>query len=194
MKITGLLLAAGAGTRFGGAKLLAEVQPGVPMCVASCRNLAQAVDEVVAVVRAGDTEVRAALAATAGVAVIECARAHEGMSASLVCGILASGNTDAWVVALADMPLIRPSTIAAITNAMRGGARIAAPIFYGKRGHPVGFAASLRAQLLACSGDAGARAVLLAQASDISTVETDDPGVLADIDTRAELARVCGEV
>lgn len=189
MKISGILLAAGAGSRFGGAKLLAEVAPGIAMCVASCRNLAQAVNDVIAVVRPGDTEVRALLEAT-GAHVVECADAHRGMSASLACGIGTGAAAQGWVVALADMPLIQPGTIAAVADALRTGHRIAAPFYGGKRGHPVGFAVSLREALLACTGDSGARAVLEAHAHEMFAIETGDAGVLADADTPAELQRM----
>lgn len=173
--------------RFGGGKLLAEVQPGVPMCVASCRHLLQAIPDVVAVVRPGDPAVHVALAKL-GVKVVGCARAQEGMSASLVCGINAAPQAQAWLVALADMPLIRPDTIASVASALRAGASIAAPAYRGERGHPVGFAAWLRDELLVCSGDAGARAVLKVHANEVHLIETDDAGVLADFDTRAQLA------
>lgn len=159
------------------------------MCVAACRNLLQAVDEVIAVVRPGDSDVRALLEA-AGARVVECAHAHQGMSASLACGISAAAQAQGWVVALADMPLIRPGTIAAVADALRTGQRIAAPFYGGKRGHPVGFAVSLREALLACSGDSGARAVLQAHAHEIFSIETGDAGVLADADTPAELQRM----
>jgi molybdenum cofactor cytidylyltransferase len=189
VKISGILLAAGAGSRFGGGKLLAEVAPGIPMCMASCRNLGQAVDEVVAVVRPGDAEVRKVLE-SAGARVVECADAQQGMSASLACGIRAATQTQGWIVALGDMPLIQPGTIAAVARALRSGQLIAAPLYDGKRGHPVGFAASLRDELLACSGDSGARAVLQAHAAEVFALETDDAGVLADADTPAELQRM----
>jgi molybdenum cofactor cytidylyltransferase len=187
MSVTGILLAAGAGKRFGGGKLIAQVQPGVAMCVAACRNLRQAVDEIVAVVRPGDSAISAALA-SAGARVIECANAHEGMGPSLACGVKASSSASGWVVALGDMPFIQPATIAAVAQALRDGKLIAAPIYQGERGHPVGFAVALRAQLLECVGDTGARDIIKSHASQLHRIETIDAGVLADIDTPAQLA------
>jgi molybdenum cofactor cytidylyltransferase len=185
--ITGILLAAGAGSRFGGGKLLAEVPPGTPMCVSACRNLMQAVDEVIAVVRPNDDAVRGALEEV-GARIVLCARAHEGMGASLACGVGAAPQAQGWIVALADMPLIQASTIALIARALRESAPLAAPVYRGERGHPVGFAASLRDELLACSGDAGARSVIKSHAAEMRLITTADAGVLADIDTRAEFA------
>ena len=61
------------------------------------------------------------------------------------------------------------------------------PIHHGERGHPVGFAASLREDLLALRGDAGARGVLQRYAAEVVTVEVDDPGILQDVDTHDDL-------
>ncbi|NIR61750.1 MAG: hypothetical protein GWO02_20815, partial [Gammaproteobacteria bacterium] len=61
-----------------------------------------------------------------------------------------------------------------------------------QRGHPVGFAARFRDELLACRGDTGARVLLERQAERLVTFATDDPGVLADVDTPADLERLTG--
>jgi molybdenum cofactor cytidylyltransferase len=118
MNIAGILLAAGAGTRFGGGKLLAEIAPGVPMCVAALNNLRSGVDEVFAVVRVGDERVAQVLS-EAGARIVVCADAHEGMGASLSCGVRAAAHAQAWIVALGDMPLIAPATIGAVADALR---------------------------------------------------------------------------
>ena len=61
--IVGVLLAAGSATRFGGDKLLRPLPDGTPIGVAALKNLAAAVDTVVAVVRIGDEALATALAA-----------------------------------------------------------------------------------------------------------------------------------
>ena len=50
MRIVGILLAAGAGTRFGGGKLMAKLDDGMPMGARSCATLVAALGEVIAVV------------------------------------------------------------------------------------------------------------------------------------------------
>jgi molybdenum cofactor cytidylyltransferase len=57
----------------------------------------------------------------------------------------------------------------------------------GRRGHPVGFAASCRDELLGLTGDAGARGVLQRHAAEVVAVEVDDPGILQDVDTAQDL-------
>ncbi|MCL4799694.1 MAG: nucleotidyltransferase family protein, partial [Burkholderiales bacterium] len=57
----------------------------------------------------------------------------------------------------------------------------------GERGHPVGFAARYGAELAALAGDAGAREILRRDRGLVELIEVDDPGVLRDVDTRADL-------
>jgi molybdenum cofactor cytidylyltransferase len=195
VRIVGLLLAAGRGERFGGAKLLAplpaapnQIDAGTPVGVAACRHLVAALPETVAVVRPGDEALAQALSA-AGATIVECARADEGMGASLACGVAAVADADGWVVALADMPWVRPSTIAAVADALRDGADIAAPSYRGERGNPVGFARPHCAALVALGGDEGARAIVAAHRASVVLCATGDPGVLRDVDRRADLER-----
>jgi molybdenum cofactor cytidylyltransferase len=193
VRIVGILLAAGRSVRFGGDKLLAplpqaagDCDAGTPIGVAACRHLGAAVSATVAVVRPSDA-VLATMLRDAGARIVECARADEGMGASLACGVQAARDADAWLIALADMPWIRPSTITLLASALTAGADLVAPSYNGERGHPVGFARRHYAALAASNGDEGARAVLLANHATLHFVATDDPGVVRDVDTRGQL-------
>jgi molybdenum cofactor cytidylyltransferase len=190
LDVVGILLAAGSGTRFGGDKLLAGLR-GVghdgAVGVAACRNLAAAIPEVIAVVRPGDTALAAALAG-AGARVVECGNAAAGMGASLACGVQASSAALGWIVALADMPWIRPDTIARVADALRSGAPLAAPFHAGERGHPVGFGRACLAELSALGADEGAKSVVTAHRNAMVRIEVDDPGVLRDVDTPRDLS------
>jgi molybdenum cofactor cytidylyltransferase len=86
------------------------------------------------------------------------------------------------------MPFIRPSSLAAVSEALLKGAALAAPYFRARRGHPVGISSKFRAQLAALRGDEGARQLLAAHASEIVKVPVGDPAVLRDIDTPGDLA------
>lgn len=186
-QVTGVLLAAGSGTRFGTSKLLVRLADGTPLAVAAARHLRPAVDRCVAVVRPHDSELASVLMAE-GLQVVGCVRAQEGMGASLACGIGACAEADAWLVALADMPFILPRTIAQVAATLRSGAPLAAPVFRGRRGHPVGFDRRFAPSLLALAGDAGARMLLAQHDAELTRVVCDDPGVLRDIDTPADIA------
>lgn len=192
-RIVGILLAAGAGARFGGGKLLAPlpasahgVAAGTPIGAASARHLLAALGDVVAVVRPRDPQLTDALAGT-GARVVECARADEGMGVSLAHAVAEVGDADGWVVALADMPWIAPATIDLVAAALRDGASLAAPAYRGTRGHPVGFAGAFGPQLRELTGDEGARSIVAAWTSSLRIVAVDDPGVLRDVDRPGDL-------
>lgn len=193
MHIVGILLAAGQGARFGGAKLLAPlpaashcVPAGTPVGVAACRHLVAAVADVVAVIRPGDSALAQQLR-DAGARVVECQRADEGMGASLACGVMAAPDADGWVVALADMPWLAPETIISVADALTAGADIAAPIIDGKRAHPVGFSHRHFAALVVLTGDAGAKALVAEHRASIRLIATDDEGARRDVDTVMDL-------
>ena len=133
MNIVGLLLAAGSASRFGSDKLRHALPHGVPIAVQAARNLKSELARVIVVVRAAETaRVFAAERCESAV----CENAHEGMGASLACAVRAAGKADGYLVALADMPFVRPTTIAAVRDALAAGARLAAPYFHARRGHP----------------------------------------------------------
>jgi molybdenum cofactor cytidylyltransferase len=193
VRIVGVLLAAGAGARFGGAKLLAPlpaashgVGAGTPIGAAAAMHLMAALNDVVAVVRPRDTVLHQALMES-GAHVVTCERAVDGMGASLACGVREGGIADGWIIALADMPWIAPATIGAVADAIRSGAEIAAPSYRGERGHPVGFAKSYFGLLAALSGDEGARSIVAARQWAVRAVEVDDRGAVRDVDHPADL-------
>ncbi len=184
--ITGILLAAGAGKRFGGGKLKQVLPDGLAICVASARNLAAAVDQVIAVVRPSDDATHKLLAAEPNIQIVVCKRAEDGMGHSLAAAVAASSVDSHWVIALGDMPLIKPNTIRSVAEAIEQGASFAMPQYKGQRGHPVGMHSRFRADLLALEGDAGARAIIASLKSDVQLIDAEDPGVLVDIDTLAD--------
>src|SRR5688572_9770261 len=157
--IAGILLAAGVGSRFGGEKLLHPLEDGVAIAAHAARNLLAATSDVVAVVRWGDFPLYEMLEQE-GCQVTMFQDARRGMGASLAHGVAQARGADGWVIALADMPRIAPATIRSVIAALQDGVPIAAPACKGERGHPVGFGAALREELLALNGDQGARAVL----------------------------------
>jgi molybdenum cofactor cytidylyltransferase len=186
--IVGVLLAAGSASRFGGGKLLAPLEDGTLLGVRALINLAACVDHVVAVVRPDDDGLARALA-DHGARVTVCAYAANGMGQSLAWAIRATPLAKAWVVALADMPWIRNTTLQRIVDALEGGAVLVAPSHQGARGHPVGFARRYFGELATLADDEGAKEVVRRHAEELHLIETDDPGVLRDVDTPTDLAR-----
>jgi len=187
MNISAILLAAGAGTRFGGDKLLHPLEDGIAIAAHAARNLLAAGLDVVAVVRPGDFPL-ADMLEQEGCSVTFCRDAARGMGASLAHGVAARRGAGGWVIALADMPSIRSATIAAVARELEAGTDLVAPAYRGERGHPVGFGKRFEAQLLALGGDVGARDLIAAHRSALVLVDCDDAGVLRDIDRREDLA------
>jgi len=186
--ITGILLAAGVGSRFGSNKLLHPLPDGTPIAIAAARNLLGAVDKGIAVVRPSSAELADLLKAE-GFQVIISPDADEGMGNSIAFGIAAAKQADGWLITLADMPYIRPGTLLEIRRLLEQAAPLVFPVYHGQRGNPVGFGKPFLNALLSLSGDQGGRSIVNANLSLAIQVACDDPGVLVDIDTREDILR-----
>lgn len=119
------------------------------------------------------------------VVVISDAEAARGMGHSIAAGVQARSQAPGWLVLPADMPMVGAPVLQAVAAALARHAVVFAQ-HHGRRGHPVGFSAGMYSELLSLTGDEGARR-LLARYPAVG-VETEDPGVLFDIDTEADLA------
>lgn len=152
--------------------------------MASARHMLAVLPNVLAVVRPGAEAVAAQLLAL-GCDVTVCAGADSGMAASLAHAIGHTRRASAWIIALGDMPHVSPSTIQSLKTALEQGAGIAAPVFRGRRGNPVGLGRAYLPQLLALEGDQGARGIL--KQFPVTELDVDDSGILQDVDTPADL-------
>lgn len=190
--IVGILLAAGAGRRFGGNKLLAELGDGQCIAEISCGRLRPVVDRLIAVVRPG-ADLLSQKLHLAGADVCICPDAEEGMGASLAFGIRQAMDADGWLIGLADMPCVAEADVRRIAETLRAGAAIVVPVAGKQRGHPVGFSQRFFNELSALNGDAGAREILARHAATIVTVAVADPRTWQDIDTREDLDRVAAQ-
>lgn len=188
MNVVAILLAAGSAKRFGSDKLLHALPHEVPIAIQAARNLAAVVGKDVLVVLRPEAKALSALFLKEGCRAVVCDNAAEGMGASLACGVRAAGAADAYLVALADMPFIRASTIEAVRDALASGATLAAPYFRARRGHPVGIAGIFRAELESLGGDEGAKTLLARHQDKMTKIPVGDPGAIRDIDTPGDLA------
>lgn len=110
-----------------------------------------------------------------------------GMGFSIAAGVAARPEAGGWLVLPGDMPLVNPRTLVLVAQGLAHHPVVFAQ-YRGRRGHPVGFAAELFSELVQLSGDEGARRVVARYPS--QGLEVDDPGVLVDVDTTADLATV----
>lgn len=181
-----IVLAAGRGSRFAGVgHKLAQPMGEASVLGTTLRHVAASGLPLVVVT--GESLVREAerFVAARDIVVLPAAEAQRaGMSRSIVVGVSARSDADGWLIHPADMPLVRPQTFRALAAALPGQACVV-PHFGGRRGHPVGFSAELYSELLRLDGDEGARRLLLRYPSRV--LDLDDPGILVDIDTQADL-------
>ncbi|MFA7263980.1 MAG: nucleotidyltransferase family protein [Caulobacter sp.] len=186
-----IVLAAGAGSRFGGGKLTAPWGEGLLLDAALAAAFAAPVRSVT-VVWGADQAVLAAASRYADrtgqsdrLHLAHNARHAEGMGASLRAGIasLPPDTTGAFVF-LGDMPRVPHEVAPRLAEALAAGARAAAPVCDGRRGHPALFSAELFPALRSLAGDRGASWLLTAMTHGLALVPTDDEGVLFDVDER----------
>jgi molybdenum cofactor cytidylyltransferase len=184
-----VVLAAGSGSRFSGpSHKLGQRLGGSSVLGQVLRHaLATQLPVIVVTTQALAGEAQQSLAARDIVTVPSVGTASDvplGMGYSIAAGVSARPNASGWLILPADMPLVLPSSLLAVAQALEQH-----PIAYaqhqGRRGHPVGFSAELYSELSVLSGDAGARRLLARYPA--HAVELDDPGVLVDIDTEADL-------
>lgn len=109
-----------------------------------------------------------------------------GMGYTIACGVHARANAPGWLILPGDMPLVQPQTLRAVARAL-GQEPVVYPQYRGQRGHPVGFSVELCTELVTLQGDEGARRLLARYPS--QALDLDDPGVLVDVDTDADLAQ-----
>jgi molybdenum cofactor cytidylyltransferase len=193
-RIAAVVLAAGSSRRMEGSnKLLAEVhgRPVIARVVSAV--LGSRARKVVVVTGHDAAGLREALQREGvldGVELVHNSAYGDGMSTSLRAGIAALGSdVDAALIVLGDLPRLRAAHVDAVAQAFVPGAErdLCAPVFDGRRGHPVLFPARCFPALLAVTGDQGGRDVLRDQAQRVQRVPVADDGVLVDVDTPADL-------
>jgi CTP:molybdopterin cytidylyltransferase MocA len=189
--VSAIVLAAGAGSRFGGGKLLAPFG-GRTLLGATLDGLRGApVDETIVVVGAEGERLREESTAH-GARVVENRDWAEGMSTSVRAGLDAcSPESRAAVVVLADQPLVGAGAVGRLVDAFKGGARVAVATYGGEPRNPALFAREVWPLLgREMSGDRGARAVLARHPELVTEVPCDDVADPADVDTVEDLRRL----
>jgi CTP:molybdopterin cytidylyltransferase MocA len=189
--VSAILLAAGAGSRFGGGKLLAPYR-GRPLIEATLANLADApVDEKLVVLGADAQRLRK-VCEPYGFKVVENPGWARGMSTSVRAGLQSLGpEARAAVVLLADQPLVGAGAVERLVAAFEAGARVAVATYGGKPRNPVLFSREVWPLLMTeLSGDEGARPFLRRHPELVTRVPCDGVGDPADVDTVEDLRRL----
>ena len=187
-----IVLAAGKGSRFLGADhKLAQRLGSATVLATTLRHAVATQLPVIAVTTEALADVaRRSVAARDVIVLPEVgAPGHEGlgMGYSIATGVSACPDAGGWLVLPGDMPMVRTATLLEVARELANHAVVFAQ-HKGMRGHPVGFSAELYSELTSLRGDEGARR-LVARYPAIG-IEVDDPGVLIDVDTEADLDAV----
>lgn len=186
MNCIGVLLAAGHARRFGSDKLLAATESGEPVGLRSARRLISQLPDSVAVVREEQHHLREILGGL-GFRLLTPGSADAGMGDNLALAVRETPAADAWLITLADMPWVSEVTLRRLITSLRADCLLCAPVHDQNRGHPVGFSQRLRAELLAISGDRGARDLIVRHQHELVSIPVDDPGVRRDVDIPDDL-------
>jgi len=185
----GLILAAGAGTRFGGeTKQLADLR-GKPLLQHAVDAMNAAALDRVVVVLGHDAEAIAARVAFGAAEVVVCEDWARGQGFSLRRGVAALSDADTVAITLGDQPFITPQAIAGALSELPGYDAVRA-VYDGAPGHPVVLSRGVMDAVCELEGDAGARE-LLARFR-VRQWEAGDLASATDIDTQEELGGVCG--
>ena len=186
--IHAIVLAAGAGSRFGGGKLMAPFREGVLLDGALDAAFAAPVQSVHVVVGADPAVI--ARAEARGAHIVEAKDHALGLSASLKAGVAALPVDAAGaLVLLGDMPEVPHAVLAPLVEAVQAGAVAAAPVFGDRVGNPAALSAALFPKVLALQGDRGARALIEGLGEWLVRVPAPDEGVLYDVDRPEDLCR-----
>ena len=183
-----IVLAAGAGSRFGEPKAGAILEPGVRFIDAVVDRARRAgADPIIVVAPPG-------FAVPAGTVAVVNPDAKGEQITSLRLGLarLVSVPVQGALVWPVDHPYAEvESAVAVLAGARATGAPIVIPVFEGRRGHPVYFSRDVWRELATVS-DGGARRVVHAHAAGLHEVSVTHSGVVRDIDTRADMSNVQG--
>jgi molybdenum cofactor cytidylyltransferase len=186
-----VVLAAGPGRRFQGTDhKLQQPLGGTSVLGTTLRHAIESDLPVLVVTTARLAPLVAGLLATRDMLVLADLDTRRGIGHSIAAGVAERAASPGWLVLPGDMPLVQPATLCAVAAALAEHP-VACAQYRGRRGYPVGFAAELYSELVMLSGDDGARRLIARYPA--HGEEVDDPGVLVDVDTIADLEALRGQ-
>jgi CTP:molybdopterin cytidylyltransferase MocA len=186
--VSAVVLAAGAGSRFGGGKLLAPFA-GKTLIEATLSGLRGAPVDGIIVVVGKDAEELGEVCKPYGVRVVENSDWAAGMSTSVRAGLAAlDPEARAAVFLLADQPLVGSEAVARLVAAFEEGAGVAGATYDGALRNPVLFAREVWPLVAReVSGDEGARRFIRRHPELVTEVPCGGVADPTDVDTVEDL-------
>lgn len=194
VKVAGIVLAAGQGTRMGRAKQLLPYRGRTILECVVDNALASNLHRVITVIGYQAEAIEPLLKSRDTTVVVNPGFAA-GQSSSLKAGLAAlTEESDAALFLLGDQPLVTPETLNLIIAAYADSrAPIVVPQFGGRRGNPALFARETFARIARLSGDRGARQLFDEYADRLLTLPVDTGEIFWDIDTEEDYRKLLRE-
>lgn len=184
-KIACIMMAAGAGARFGGGKLTSLFRGR--MLIEYALDAVPAAELCGVYVVSGDPIVLETARAR-GFTAVENDRPEDGVSRTIRLGLEAAGACGAAMFMVADQPMLRRRSVEGLIASYRAEPdRIAALACDGRKGNPCIFPARYFSELARLAGDQGGSAVIRKHPDALRLTEV-SAEELVDLDTREEMA------
>ncbi|MEM1611042.1 MAG: nucleotidyltransferase family protein [Sulfolobales archaeon] len=192
-RIGAVILAAGESRRMGFPKQLIEVCGEKIIRIVIRKALDVGFGDIVVVLGHMARDIARYIDDMIGIKIIVNPRYREGMSTSLIEGVKnLRQDIEAFMVILGDQPFISKETIRKIIETYYGAEEkplMVIPTYRGLRGNPVLISSRIITDIMDLRGDVGARTLIEKYRTYIYYIETQDPGVVLDIDTKEDLER-----
>jgi molybdenum cofactor cytidylyltransferase len=180
-----IVLAAGHGKRFQGTQhKLAQPMGGIPVLSLTLHQALASQLSVLVVTTPALAELANQSVAMRDIVVIPADRPSASMGQSIAAGVAARSNASGWLVLPGDMPLVSSQTIQAVAGELAHHTVVLAQ-HQGLHGYPVGFSAELYSELMALKSPQSERRLMARYPA--HAVSVNDPGVLLDVNTQADL-------
>ena len=208
MRVSGVLLAAGASSRFGSPKMLAPVGgDGKLLLQKVCEAWLEAgIDDLLIVLGCDAAEIRARLeenllrrvnreeSAAEAVRFVENPKWEAGMFSSVKAGLAATAADSTHIaVSPADLPFLSRESLRTVLSAAAsldaGGSSLVVPTHAGRRGHPLLIPATLRSRLLSWPDSARLNQLFEEPDVTVHSLEGFDETIFRDVDTPSDLSR-----
>jgi molybdenum cofactor cytidylyltransferase len=193
-RVSAVILAAGTSSRMGQPKQLLPMGKST-MLAQTIENLfAASLAEIILVLGSSAEAIQGDLSrpVLARLSVVLNHSYEQGIAGSLRVGISSVDPcSSAALIVLGDQPFIQAQTVDQIVQGYRlSGAKIALPVYQGRRGNPVLLDRALFPEVMALQGDVGAKAIFSRHLEEIVNVEVEDRGILLDVDEPADYQRL----
>ncbi len=197
MSVAGIILAAGESSRMGGPKALLEFR-GETFLDRLIRVLGEWCAPVIVVLGHDAGRIKQGLKLGDRAEFVLNEEYRRGQLSSLQRGLAAvPEEAEGVLFTLVDRPMVQSSTVGRIAGRLRGrspGELVVIPKAGARHGHPVGVARELIPEFLALPPGAQARDVIHAHSAETAYVDTDDPGILVDVNDPKAYQRLLAEL